>query len=60
MNIFWFLRGSGPFFEKWQVVVDIFWLVVGGGGWWWVVMGGGKVWPNPLYNISQLTQKVRG
>ena len=42
------------FFEKWQVVVDIFWLVVGGGGyifavgewwwiyfewWWWMVVG---------------------
>ena len=33
------------FFGKWQVVVDIFWLVVGGGGyifavgeWWWVVV----------------------
>ena len=30
MNIFWLLRCGGPFFWKWQVVVDIFWLVVGG------------------------------
>ena len=52
MNTFWLLRGGGPFFGKWQVVVDIFWLVVGGRGctlagggcwwtycgWWWVVV----------------------
>ena len=58
MNIFWLLRGGGPFFGKWQVVVDIFWLVVGGsgyiltgGGWQWVVVdifwlvvGGGGWW----------------
>ena len=59
MNKFWILWGSGPFFGKWQVVVDIFWLVVGGGGyilagdgWWWVVVdifwlvmvGGGWWW----------------
>ena len=41
MNIFWLLRGSGPFFGKWQVGVDIFWLVMGGGRWWWVVVGRG-------------------
>ena len=47
MNTFWLLRGGGPFFGQWQVVVDIFWLVVGGGGytlagggWWWMVVGG--------------------
>ena len=52
MNIFWVLRGGGPFFGKWQVAVDAFWLAVGGGeyilagggwwqiyfGWWWVVV----------------------
>ena len=31
MNIFWLLRGAVPFFGKWSVVVDMFWLVVGGG-----------------------------
>ena len=31
MNIFWLLRSGGPFFEKWYVAVDVFWLVVGGG-----------------------------
>ena len=31
MNIFWLLRGGGPVFGKWWVVVDIFWLVVGRG-----------------------------
>ena len=45
-------------FRKWQVVVDILWLVVRGGGhilasggWWWVVVdifwmvvGGGRWW----------------
>ena len=41
MNILQLLQGGGPFFEKWQVVVDIFWLVVGGGGWLWVVVDGG-------------------
>ena len=48
MNIFWLLRDGGLFFGKWQVVVDIFWLVVGvggnilaGGGRWWMVVGGG-------------------
>ena len=35
MNIFWLLRGGGPFFGKWQVVVNVFWLAVGGGRWWW-------------------------
>ena len=30
--ISWLLRGDGPFFGKWWVVVDIFWLVLGGGG----------------------------
>ena len=51
MNTFWLLRGGGPFFGQWQVVVDIFWLVVGGGGWQWVVVdilwlvvGGGGWW----------------
>ena len=39
MNKFWILWGSGPFFGKWQVVVDIFWLVVGGGG--YILAGGG-------------------
>ena len=40
MNIFWLLQGGGPFFGKWWVVVDVFWLVVGDGryilasGWW--------------------------
>ena len=33
MNMFWLLPGAGPFFGKWLVVVDIFWLVLGGGGW---------------------------
>ena len=49
MNIFWLLRGGGPFLGKWWVVVDIFWLVVGDSGlwsiyfgWWWVVVGGGR------------------
>ena len=32
MNIFWLLWGGGHFFGEWQVVVDIFWLVVGSGG----------------------------
>ena len=58
MNTFWLLRGGGPFFGKWKVVVDIFWLVVGGSGyilagggcWWvvldifWLVVGGGGWW----------------
>ena len=51
MNKFWILWGSGPFFGKWQVVVDIFWLVAGGGGyilagdgWWWVFLGRGGLW----------------
>ena len=46
MNIFWLLRSGGPFFGKWKVAVDIFWLVVGGcgyilagGGWWWTYFG---------------------
>ena len=39
MNIFWLLRGGCPFFGKWQVVVDIFWLVVGSGG--YILAGGG-------------------
>ena len=39
MNIFWLLRGGGPFFGKWWVVVDIFWLVLGGGG--CILAGGG-------------------
>ena len=46
MNIFWLLWGGGPFFGTWQVVVDIFRLVVGGGGyilagggWWWICFG---------------------
>ena len=48
MNLFWLLRSGGPFFGKWQVVVDMLWLVVGGreyilagSGWWWMVVGGG-------------------
>ena len=48
MNISWLLWGGGPFFGEWQVVVDIFWLVLDSGGWWWtcfgqswVVVGGG-------------------
>ena len=51
MNIFWLLRGGGPFFGTWQVVVDIFRLVVGGGGyilaggaWWWYVLAVGWQW----------------
>ena len=58
MNVFWLLQSGGPFFGKWQVVVDIFWLVLGGsgyiltgGGWQWVVVdifwlvvGGGGWW----------------
>ena len=47
MNIFWLLRGGGPFFGKWWVLVDIFQLVVGGGdggGWQWVVVGGSEWW----------------
>ena len=39
MNIFWLLRGGCPFFGKWSVVVDIFWLVVGSGG--YILAGGG-------------------
>ena len=42
MNIFWLLRGGGPFFAKQQVMVDIFWVVVDIFWlWWWVVVGGG-------------------
>ena len=29
------------FFGKWQVMVDVFWLVVGGDAWWCVIAGGG-------------------
>ena len=60
MNIFWLLRGGGPFFGKWQVVVEIFWLVVGGSGWWWIYFGwwwvmvdGGIVQPNPSKNVKK-------
>ena len=49
MNIFWTLCDGGPFFGKWQVGVDIFWLVLDDGGWWskyfgwwWVVVDGGR------------------
>ena len=51
MNIFWLFRGGSPFFGKWYVVVDTFWLVVGGGeyilagvGWRWMVVGGSGWW----------------
>ena len=51
MNILQLLQSGRPFCGKWQVVVDIFWLVVGGcgyilagGGRWWMVVGGGEWW----------------
>ena len=52
MNIFWLLQSGDPFFSKWQVEVNIFWLVEGGVGWWWLVVdifwlvvdGGGSWW----------------
>ena len=51
MNIFWLLQGGGPFFGKWQVVVDTFWFVVdggeyilAGGEWWWMVVGRAGWW----------------
>ena len=40
--ISWLLRGDGPFFGKWWVVVDIFWLVLGGGG--YILADGGWSW----------------
>ena len=44
MNIFWLLRGSGPFF--WEMVGSDGYVLASGGwwwiyfGWWWVVGGG--------------------
>ena len=67
MNTFWVLLGNGPFFGKWQVVVDIFWLVVGGGGyilagggWWWIYFGwwwevvddGGSWWVVAQFSLT--------
>ena len=41
MNIFWLLRGVGPFLCEMVVVVDIFWLMVGGSG--HILAGGGNI-----------------
>ena len=53
MNIFWLLRGGGRFFGKWQVVVDILWLVVGAGG--YILAGGGWQWMVVCGAIVSLT-----
>ena len=53
--------GWWSFFGKCQVVVGIFWLVVGGSGWWWIyfgwwwvmVDGGGSWWVVAQFSLTQ-------
>ena len=42
MNIFWLLRGSGPFF--WEMAGRGGYILAGDGWWWMVVGGGGSRW----------------
>ena len=69
MNIFWLLRGGGPFLgsvRQWWVYFGWWWVVVGGGGYilagggsWWMVVGRGGWWHSLVYPNKQSFRKVK-